>query len=43
METAKVVPAVCHTVSVLTHLLRLNLKFHLTMANKILLHILIGN
>ena len=43
MELAAVVPAKWYVTHIMTHLLRLNLKFHLLMANVILLLILIGN
>ena len=42
-ELAAVVPAVWYVINIMTLLLRLNLKFHLLMANMILLLILIGN
>jgi hypothetical protein len=38
LETTEAVLAVCHTVPLMIHLLGLNLKFHLIMAKKILLH-----
>jgi hypothetical protein len=38
-----VVHAMWFIIPLMTHLLRLNLQFHLLMANMILLHILIGN
>jgi hypothetical protein len=43
MEIVVVVHAVWFVILLMTHLLRLNLKFHLLMVNMILLHILIGN
>ena len=42
-ELVAVVPAVWYVTHIMTHLLGLNLKFHLLMANMILLLILIGN
>ena len=43
METAALVPAVWYVIRLMIHLLRLNLRFLLLMANMILLHILIGS
>jgi hypothetical protein len=43
MEIAVVVHAVWFVILLMTHLLRLNLKFHLLMVNMILLHILSEN
>ena len=43
MEIAVVVHAVWFVIPLMTYFLRLNLKFHLLMANMILLHILIGS
>jgi hypothetical protein len=42
-EVAVVVHDVWFIIPLMTHLLRLNLQFHLSMANMILLYILIEN